>query len=404
MLSLPITHQKQVSYEMPIYLIDEDDFFEATKVTINLREIDSLEDVRRAITKTYYKDHSSMQFYIFDKQRNSFSSCTQRMEDALISLEIQNHEMLLLITDKPPLEEYGDCARVWFDLRFEGWSDNKDQQRLVPFKIFHFPKKVKVETLYCMVYRWMYRNHYFRTDDFYQKFSQGIQGLDKETRPFHLEMRKRILEFDALSRESEEIELEQEQIVIRLNDLTPMRNLDLFFMTIRDYRDPVVISHIKITSCLDYLTAQYSLDEQNRWKCAKCSNYEKAVVNLSLKKLPDILIIHFKRFRQMDDGSFDKVDLDIQFPLQNLDLAKYLDRPEAGQSTTYDLFAAINHRGSLQRGHYVALIHHFKECKWFKFDDEIVSEVRDPWSSGTDQPYILFYKRTNRQLFEVNSL
>lgn len=395
MLSLSITPQNYQKDELNIYMINEEDLFEALKVTIVFRELDTLEDVRRTTCKAFYKDVKSMQFYIFNLTTNQFSVCSKQMNDTLKSLNLSYHELLLLITDKPPLEEYEECVRVWFDLRFDGWKSNKNDQLLLPFKIFYFPKKVKVETLYSMVYRWLYKSFYFRSDDFYRRFSRGMNGFEQENRPFDLIIKKTVVEFDALSRESEEVELEQEQIIIQINDLSSMSHVDLFAMSIREYRDPVVMNHMNIASCFDNLTAEYSLDEQNRWKCSKCSLYEKAMVNLSLKKLPEILIIHFKRFKQMEDHTFDKVTLDIQFPQRNLDLAKYVDTPIAGENTCFDLFAMINHRGSLQRGHYVALIHHFIEQKWYKFDDDIVSEASDPWSSNSDQPYILFYKKKN---------
>jgi hypothetical protein len=395
MLSLSITPQDQSTYELLVYLINEDDFFEATKVTVLYRPFDTLQDVRRAISQSYFKDHLSMQFYIFDKLNTTFSRVDGKMNEAVFFVNIRPNEMLLLVEDKPTLEEYSECVQLWFDLRFDGWKERDYYQGILPFKIFYFAKKVKVETLYSRAFLWMYKNYYYRTDDFYRKFSRGMNGYEKETRPFDLILRKKVLEFDVLSGESEEIELEQEQIIIRLNDLSSMRGIDLYTMYIKDYRDSVVISHINITSCLDNLTAEYSLDEDNRWKCGKCYSLQKAIVNLSLKKLPEVLIIHLKRFKHMQDGSFDKIGIDIQFPLQNLDLAKYLDAPVEGCSSTYDLYASINHRGSLLRGHYIALVHHFTEKKWYKFDDDLISEVRDPWSSAIEQPYILFYKRTN---------
>ena len=393
MLSLSIIPQKILTYDLDVYLINEEDFFDALKITIVYREIDSLEEVRTAVCKAYNKNAKSMQFYIYDKSRCRFAHCQHKMNELVLSLNIQKHEMLLLVADKQPLDEYADCVLVWFDMKFNGWDSSHNIDGLFPFKIFHFQKKVKIETLYSMVYRWIFRTYYYRPDDFYRKFSRGMNGFEQESRPFDLIMGKKVLEFNALSQDSEEIELQQEQIIIHLNDVSSLKYVDLYAVSIRECRDPVVISQMSIKSCLDILTAQNFLDEQNRWKCGKCLSFEKALVNLSLKKLPEILIIHLKRFKQTEHGDFDKVTSDIEFPFENFDLANYVDSPLAGENTRFDLYATINHRGSLQRGHYIAFVRHFTDQKWYKFDDDLVSEVQDPCSSFTDQPYILFFRK-----------
>lgn len=48
---------------------------------------------------------------------------------------------------------------------------------------------------------------------------------------------------------------------------------------------------------------------------------------------------------------------------------------ESGVPHVYDLYALVNHIGSLSGGHYYADIKSFENQKWYRFDDSIVEEV-----------------------------
>ena len=60
-----------------------------------------------------------------------------------------------------------------------------------------------------------------------------------------------------------------------------------------------------------------------------------------ISHLPDILILHLKRFN-FDGGYLDKIEDLVTFPLRNLDMQKYVING-VHCSTTYDLYAVINH-------------------------------------------------------------
>jgi ubiquitin C-terminal hydrolase len=52
-----------------------------------------------------------------------------------------------------------------------------------------------------------------------------------------------------------------------------------------------------------------------------------------------------------------KLDTFVNFPIQNLNLSKYLNPAVVGPNTdsyTYELYAVINHYGGLGGGHYSA--------------------------------------------------
>ena len=44
------------------------------------------------------------------------------------------------------------------------------------------------------------------------------------------------------------------------------------------------------------------LDPDDAWKCPHCKQLQQGMLKMSLWTLPDILILHLKRFRQVGDS------------------------------------------------------------------------------------------------------
>jgi len=99
----------------------------------------------------------------------------------------------------------------------------------------------------------------------------------------------------------------------------------------------------------------------------------------SIYKLPDILLIHLKRF-QMTARWREKITTKIVFPLLGLDMDKYVFKSaeslassasasararngggveEEENKNIYDLYAVSNHFGNLSSGHYTAYVKTF---------------------------------------------
>lgn len=120
-----------------------------------------------------------------------------------------------------------------------------------------------------------------------------------------------------------------------------------------------------------FLSPQLAPDDA--WRCPHCQVLQQGMVKLSLWTLPDILIIHLKRFRQVGERRH-KLSTLVQFPLCGLDMAPHVaKRSQTGQHVLgqwaawkqppylpescqldylYDLYAVCNHHGSMQGGHY----------------------------------------------------
>jgi ubiquitin C-terminal hydrolase len=73
------------------------------------------------------------------------------------------------------------------------------------------------------------------------------------------------------------------------------------------------ISSVTLNQCLDYFVKEEILDKEDAWRCPKCQKKRKASKQLTLSKLPDVLLIHLKRFSI--DGLFkNKLDTMVKCP------------------------------------------------------------------------------------------
>ncbi len=71
---------------------------------------------------------------------------------------------------------------------------------------------------------------------------------------------------------------------------------------------------------------------------------------MEIWKLPEILIIHLKRF-SYNSYFRDKLSTEVDYPLQGLDLRDFVLSPEDREKYVYDLFAVSNHMGMMGGGH-----------------------------------------------------
>lgn len=119
------------------------------------------------------------------------------------------------------------------------------------------------------------------------------------------------------------------------------------------------------------------LKGNDKWYCGKCKDHVIATKKMEIYTSPEFLIVHLKRFshsRGMFGGR--KINQMIQFPLEGLDLTRYLlSNDNRGKKTTYDLYGVSNHFGSLSGGHYTAFAKNPVYNKWYDFDDSSVSKM-----------------------------
>ncbi|TKS67978.1 Ubiquitin carboxyl-terminal hydrolase 43 [Collichthys lucidus] len=138
------------------------------------------------------------------------------------------------------------------------------------------------------------------------------------------------------------------------------------------------------------------------------------MVKMSLWTLPDILILHLKRFRQVGERR-NKLSTLVRFPLTGLDMAPHVVKRSQSMRNLnlggwkqhhqpadmilphdylYDLYAVCNHHGGMHGGHYTAYCRNSVDGQWYSYDDSSVDLVPEE-EVCTRGAYILFYQRRN---------
>jgi ubiquitin carboxyl-terminal hydrolase 4/11/15 len=169
---------------------------------------------------------------------------------------------------------------------------------------------------------------------------------------------------------------------------------------------------VTLDQCFEAFSKPERLDENNMWYCSKCKEHVRAMKTMELWRLPNILVVHLKRFEFKHILRRDKLDTLVDFPLDALDMSKHCASARNTNATfvedsvpaTYDLFAVTNHYGRMGFGHYTAFARRWDEQgisnEWALFDDSSVRSVGDGTGRAgrndgvvTSAAYVLFYRR-----------
>ena len=159
----------------------------------------------------------------------------------------------------------------------------------------------------------------------------------------------------------------------------------------RERRSARKKSGVTLDECFDESSKSEVLSEDNSWYCGRCKELRRATKTLELWAVPDILVIHLKRFGSGGRIGRDKVDIDVNFPTDGLDLNSRVGTAN-GRDLTYDLFAVDNHMGGLGGGHYTAHAKNFIDEQWYEYNDSFVSRASAK-SAVNRSAYLLFYRR-----------
>lgn len=147
---------------------------------------------------------------------------------------------------------------------------------------------------------------------------------------------------------------------------------------------------IDLDECFKHFCKEEQLEEGNEWYCSACKQHTKARKHMELYSTPPVMIIHLKRFKANN-----KIDTQVDFPVENLDMSKYIiGENKDSNNNMYDLFAVSHHYGGMGGGHYVASCKNHFDGKWYHFNDSSVSPERESDITASSA-YVLFYKRKN---------
>ncbi|XP_059151065.1 ubiquitin carboxyl-terminal hydrolase 15-like [Physella acuta] len=148
---------------------------------------------------------------------------------------------------------------------------------------------------------------------------------------------------------------------------------------------------IQLDDCLKLFMKEEQLSDKDPWYCPDCEQHKQATKKFDLWSLPDVLIIHLKRF-SYNKYWRDKIDVLVEFPTHGLDLRKYIINEESNECDVYDLIAVTNHYGGLGGGHYTAYAMNKDDGSWYYFDDSSVT-ASSAESVVTKAAYVLVYQR-----------
>ena len=209
---------------------------------------------------------------------------------------------------------------------------------------------------------------------------------------------------------------------------------------------------VHVLDCIARLLQEERLSAQNEWFCRACGAHRRAYKKLDLWALPEVLVLHLKRFRVAWSGgvggdparggqayaqpSRSKITTLVRFPTDApLDLGPLLHARGGGGDATfgggssaaaagaaegeaadvgggagaagapgaptrgarspplYQLFGVVNHMGGMGGGHYTAFARNEIDAQWYHFDDSRVVRVRDTAAIVSPNAYVLFFRR-----------
>ncbi|ESO11514.1 hypothetical protein HELRODRAFT_145739, partial [Helobdella robusta] len=176
------------------------------------------------------------------------------------------------------------------------------------------------------------------------------------------------------------------------------------------------------------------LSGEDAWHCPNCRAFQQGTTkSLTLWSLPEILVIHLKRFRQ-DHEHHSKLNNLIMFPITGLDLNYHMRATNAAtisatssisnswnaamlqqlkgknhqqnnswlswrlngkasaDDSVYDLYAVCNHYGDMQGGHYTAFCKNPATGMWCLFNDSKATPIKEE-EVVTRSAYLLFYQK-----------
>lgn len=148
---------------------------------------------------------------------------------------------------------------------------------------------------------------------------------------------------------------------------------------------------LSLYTCLEAFLREEPLVPEDMWYCPQCKEQRQASKKLDLWRLPEVLVIHLKRFSYSRSMKH-KLETFVNFPIHDFDLTNYVADKRSSRSQLYELYALTNHYGGMGSGHYTAHIKLLDENRWYNFDDSHISTINEE-DVKSAAAYVLFYRR-----------
>ena len=381
MLTVPVrgvTDSKDFSF----YFQSEFSLYDLIKYQLPISENDTLSSVKEVFCEKKGISPGKLGFYLFNREDRQFSLLGDE-HLRILDLERRPQIFTFLIQHESEILKGEEPIPISFDVEGINVAETVGIRSLV-----RAPRQCHVRQLYTFFYSILSKMFPYYIDPFDSYFKK-----DSTNRLFDLILGGEKLDFD-VSGQFTDIRVDlTEGVVVKARLLNPAIKRNHSFRDLKIEEEKLVVKQASIYDCLDAFTQHETLDEDNQWYCPKCKDHRKARVQLTIKQLPEILIIHLKRFKKTQAG-VSKFTETIDFPIEGLDVSKYItDSGQPLQPVKYNLFATINHYGNLYKGHYKAFAQSANHKVWVEFDDDELKDVKLAKDFINDKPYILFYRK-----------
>ncbi|XP_038851435.1 ubiquitin carboxyl-terminal hydrolase 13-like [Salvelinus namaycush] len=129
-----------------------------------------------------------------------------------------------------------------------------------------------------------------------------------------------------------------------------------------------------------------TVNGENQMYCDECEKKSDATIECKMEYHPEILTLLLKRF-EFDYYSMSYVKInccvDVPHTLQT-------------EKCEYELYAIVDHFGSLRGGHYTAKIKSFEDHNWYEFNDSHVTKLQPaPLIESSWSAYLLVYRKSH---------
>ncbi|KAJ7103178.1 hypothetical protein B0H15DRAFT_197857 [Mycena belliarum] len=157
-----------------------------------------------------------------------------------------------------------------------------------------------------------------------------------------------------------------------------------------------------VTACLRQFSASEMLCQKNKFFCDVCCDLQEAEKRMKIKKLPNVLALHLKRFKYQEDvQKYIKLAYRVAFPFE-LRLFNTVDEMDDADRL-FNLFGIVVHIGNgPHHGHYISIIKTMGT--WLVFDDENVYSITEAdipkyfGESNSGSAYVLYYQAVDIDL------
>jgi ubiquitin C-terminal hydrolase len=152
-----------------------------------------------------------------------------------------------------------------------------------------------------------------------------------------------------------------------------------------------------LTDCLNLAFADESLDD---YQCDACKTKGKATIRNRISRMPDTIILTFKRFT----NSMQKVAGKVAWDIDGFDFRPWMafkGDPFNRMYTppVYETTALIEQQGSFRGGHY--RMYAKQEQQWYEYDDNAIQNVPGETASNCDTYIAFLSRKTNLELANV---